>query len=83
MPYTLAASHDAEVEFGRRVRARREALFLTRTQVAQAMGTALSYVGLIERGERSPSFGTLLALGRALRLDPGVLVRGLQHYGDD
>lgn len=67
----------AVAEFGRRVRERRIALRLTQQNVADAIGVARAHISVMESGGRPPSFGSLLALARALRVDAGTLVRGL------
>lgn len=69
---------EAVAEFGRRIRERRAALRLTQQAVADAIGVDRGHVSFMESGDRPPSFGSMLALARALRVDAGVLVRGLQ-----
>jgi transcriptional regulator with XRE-family HTH domain len=52
--------------FGQELRRRRKAKGLTQPQLADASGLSEEWVRRIERGEASPSFDTLDALGSAL-----------------
>jgi transcriptional regulator with XRE-family HTH domain len=57
---------DLEVRFGRRVRELRVEQGLSQEQLAQASGVARTFVGGVERGQRSPTIGTIQRLARAL-----------------
>lgn len=71
-------------EFGRRVRARREALAdssgraVSQERLAERSGFHRTYVGHVERGEVNVSLVNLLQLAAALEVDPADLVRGLR-----
>ena len=67
----------AAEEFGRRVRARREALGWTQEGLAEATGLHWTYVGSVERGERNVSLVNIVKLADALEVDPGKLVKGI------
>lgn len=60
---------------GRRVRALRDALHLTQDAFARRCGISVSFASLLERGERSPSFETLVAIAHALEVPLGELFR--------
>jgi len=68
----------AAEEFGRRVRARRQALGWTQEDLAEATGLHWTYVGSVERGERNISLANIVRLAEALGADPGKLLSGIK-----
>ncbi len=60
---------------GRRVRRLREGLRLTQEEFARRCGISVSFASLLERGERSPSYDTLLTIARALEVPVAELFR--------
>jgi transcriptional regulator with XRE-family HTH domain len=60
---------------GRRVRALRESLRLTQEEFAKRSHISVSFASLLERGERSPSYDTLLQIARALEVQASELFR--------
>jgi DNA-binding XRE family transcriptional regulator len=56
------------LQFGRGVRRLREELNLSQENFAELVDVHRTYVGMIERGERSPTLGTLAAWARGLKL---------------
>jgi transcriptional regulator with XRE-family HTH domain len=68
-------------EFGRRLKARREELGLSRRDVVEASGLSYPYVSQLETGYRLPSHKALAALAEALELDPGELSASIP-YGE-
>ena len=52
----------------------RTARKLSQATLAKAAGISVSYVSMLERGQRSPPLETLEALGKALRVSPLSLV---------
>lgn len=60
---------------GRRVRALRESLRLTQEEFARRCGISVSFASLLERGERSPSYETLLDVAAALEVPVAELFR--------
>jgi transcriptional regulator with XRE-family HTH domain len=56
------------------VKRRREAKGLSKVGLAESAGLHQTYVGLLERGERSPSIDTAHALARALGLPFSKLI---------
>lgn len=60
---------------GRRVKALRETLRLTQEEFANRCGISVSFASLLERGERSPSYETLLLIGGALEVPVAELFR--------
>lgn len=60
--------------FARLVKKHREAKGLSRVSLAEAAGLHQTYVGLLERGERSPSLDTAHAIATALGVSLGDLI---------
>ena len=54
--------------FGERLRKRRKALHYTQEYVAEQVGITLRFYQMIERGEKSVSLDTLIALRKALTI---------------
>ena len=59
---------------GREIRRYRKAKGLSQEALAERADLHLNYIGLLERGQRNPSFLTLLDLARALDIGVGKLV---------
>lgn len=59
---------------GKRLRRRRTDLGWSQATLAEAIGTSVEYVSMLERGARLPSLPTLVALGRALSTSLDALV---------
>jgi DNA-binding XRE family transcriptional regulator len=65
-------------EFGRRVRWRREELGFSQEKLALKAGINRTYIGSLETGMRNPSLDLVARLARALGVDAGELVTGLE-----
>jgi transcriptional regulator with XRE-family HTH domain len=65
-------------ELGDRVRERRHELELTQATLAFRAGVHYSYIGSLETGARNPSVDLVARLAKALEIDLGVLLEGLQ-----
>jgi transcriptional regulator with XRE-family HTH domain len=59
---------------GRAVRELRVAAALSQEDLGDASGLHRNYVGGIERGERNPSYASLMTLARALRVPLSRLI---------
>jgi transcriptional regulator with XRE-family HTH domain len=57
------------------LRARREKLGMSKTQLAQKAGLSLSMISFVERDLRKPTLDTLLRMAAALEVDLGTLIR--------
>ncbi len=55
-------------ELGKRIRAVRMTKSMTQAQFASACGLDRNYIGMLERGERNPTYITLLSIARKLGL---------------
>lgn len=71
-PTAPDASLDA---LARRVKSLRENLRLTQEEFARKIGISVSFASLLERGERAPSYETLVAVAHALEVPLGELFR--------
>jgi transcriptional regulator with XRE-family HTH domain len=60
--------------FGQVLRELRARRGLTQEALALDAGTERSHISALERGEKGPSFGTILRLARALGMSAGELV---------
>ena len=58
--------------FGRRLRTIRKAAKMPQENAAEKAHLNPKYLGEIERGEKRPSFETILALGKALNVSPAA-----------
>lgn len=67
----------ATVEFGRRVRERREELGWSQEKLAEQSGLHWTYVGQVERGRRNVTLHNILKLAHALGAGAGDLVQDL------
>jgi len=65
-------------ELGDRIRERRHELDLTQAELAFESDIHYSYIGSLEAGGRNPSIDLLARLAKALDVDLGDLVGGLQ-----
>ena len=65
-------------EFGQRVRQRRTELHLSQEKLAELAGLHWTFVGQVERGRRNLTLHNIVKLAKALGIDSGVLMAGLQ-----
>lgn len=66
-------------EFGRRLKARRHELGLSRRDVVAASGLSYPYVSQLESGYRLPSHKSVAMLASALKLEPSELSAALPY----
>jgi transcriptional regulator with XRE-family HTH domain len=60
--------------FSQVIKKHREKRKLSRAKLAELSGLHQTYIGLLERGERSPNLDTAKAIANALRLSLGKIV---------
>lgn len=65
------------VEFGERVRRRREQLGVSQEGLGEMAGLHRTYIGGIERGERNPSLINIARLLAVLEVEPNTLLKDL------
>jgi transcriptional regulator with XRE-family HTH domain len=66
---------DLRKAFGVRIRNLRKKQRLSQEELADKAGLHPTYVGGVERGERNPSFESILKIADALEVSPGQLFR--------
>lgn len=66
--------------FGRVLRMLREEAGVSQEQLGAKSGLHRNYVGMIERGERTPSLAAVEALSRALGMRPHEIVRAAEEF---
>ena len=76
-PRRVSSEHEA---LGRAIRERRAELGLSQEALAERAELHRTYVGGIERGERNVSFGNLLKVARALRVQPSKLLAAAEAH---
>jgi transcriptional regulator with XRE-family HTH domain len=70
---------ERQVEFGDRVRARRQELGLSQEALALDARINRTYIASLEAGRRNPSLDLIVRLARGLDIDAADLVEGLQE----
>ena len=65
---------EAKQRFGERVQAHRRELGITQEQLAERLNKSIEHVSYIERGERAPSFETILDIAEALEVSVPYLM---------
>jgi transcriptional regulator with XRE-family HTH domain len=78
MPPKHQRSEELVARLGHAVRARRLAKGLSQEAFAELAEFDRTYISLIERGERNPSFTNLCRLARALETPPSELLKGIE-----
>ena len=59
---------------GRRIRSRREQKRWTQEELARQVGLSVSYIGMLERGEKLPKLSTFLRLANTLNASADELL---------
>jgi transcriptional regulator with XRE-family HTH domain len=77
-PRSKEARLPEAIEFGRHLRAIREAKGWTLEQFAEVAKMNELQIGHIERGASDPKLSTILKLARALKVTPAELLRGMR-----
>ena len=69
-------THNDQLQFGERLRNRRNALGLTQEYVSEQIDITLRFYQMIERGEKSLSLDTLIGLSRVMSVSVDYLLFG-------
>jgi transcriptional regulator with XRE-family HTH domain len=76
---TMPTKTPSNMAFGRALVELRKAAGLTQDSLAERADLDRTFVSLLERGLRSPSFDTLLSLGRGLSIPaPDLVARAIE-----
>jgi transcriptional regulator with XRE-family HTH domain len=70
-----------QVEFGDRVRARRQELGWSQETLALKASINRTYIASLESGRRNPSLDLMARLAGSMKVNLGDLVRGLERVG--
>ena len=65
----------AEIEFGRTLRDMRRSRDLSQDELGFRSGYHRTYIGQLERGEKSPSLRTLFNLSATLKIKPSEMLK--------
>lgn len=65
------------IELGNRIRSFRKELGLSQEELAFRCGFDRTYISMLERGKRNPSYLNLLKLSKGLNVEISRLVKGL------
>jgi len=68
-----------EKTFGRVLREVRESRNISQEELASRAGYHRTYIGQLERGEKSPSLRTIFNLSSTLQVNPSVLIRRVER----
>jgi len=75
----LGRGNSPERAFGRVLRAIRESRGLSQEELAARAGYHRTYIGQLERGEKSPSLRTIFNLCSAMDVGPSTVVRRVER----
>jgi len=68
-----------ELAFGHVLRVVRQKAGLSQDALAHASGYHRTYIGQMERGEKSPSLRTIFNLAATLKITPSALIRATER----
>ena len=77
------SNSEISVSIGKKIRQGRNALKLTMEELAELAEISPSYMGLLERGERKPSLGTLNKIAFVLGTTADEILRDTEIIGQD
>jgi DNA-binding XRE family transcriptional regulator len=61
------------------IRDRRQSLNLSQEALAEAANFDRTYISLLERGQRNPSFSNLCRVAAAMNITPSKLLQGIEY----
>ena len=70
---------EVRIEFGKRLRCKRQERGFTLEVLAEKADLATSYIASVERGERNLGLENIVALAAAMDISPSDLLPGVQH----
>ena len=63
------------VELGKIIKSKRESKGLTQLELADMSGVDRNYIGMLERGERNPSYLSLMKIAKGLNIHVYNLIK--------
>ncbi|MBP3459043.1 MAG: helix-turn-helix transcriptional regulator [Lachnospiraceae bacterium] len=69
------------VDVGRRIKEKRMARKLTQEQLAERTNLSVAYIGMLERGKRTPSLETFIIIADELNVTADELLYGTMKSG--
>lgn len=63
------------IELGKIIKSKRELKGLTQLELAEKSGVDRNYIGMLERGERNPSYLSLLKIAKGLNIQVYNLIK--------
>ena len=71
----VGMSKEELIKLGQIIRNKREAHCLTQTELALRSGVDRNYIGMVERGERNPSYLSLQKIAKGLSITVDELIK--------
>lgn len=71
----VGMSKEELIILGAIIRAKRESMSLTQVELAEKAGLDRNYIGMVERGERNPSYLSLQKIANGLGIPVNELIR--------
>ncbi|MED4206659.1 helix-turn-helix transcriptional regulator [Neobacillus mesonae] len=65
------------------IKALRKTLKLTQEELAERTGLNRTYISLLERGERNPSFDTVVFLAKGFRMELSEFVKAIEEHPEN
>ncbi len=73
--YCRCMEREELIELGKIIKSKRESKGLTQMELAAKSGVDRNYVGMLERGERNPSYLSLLKIAKGLGIPVFKLIK--------
>lgn len=71
-----------EMAFGRVLRSLRQSRSISQDELGARSGYHRTYIGQLERGEKSPSLRTIFNLASVLKVSPSTIIRQVERSLD-
>ena len=71
----VGMSKDELIKLGMLIREKRESMSLTQVELAKRAGVDRNYIGMVERGERNPSYLSLQKIAVGLGIQVAELIK--------
>lgn len=71
------------IKIGRRIRAAREKMNMTQSELSLAIGCSIQHVSVIEHGRKTPKLETLIKIINTLRVPPDIIFQDVIEFNID